>query len=136
MLILMRKYILYLFLGFLLAFQSCKNEKQKVMKVISPQEVYDAVYNDKAAVQLVDVRTQEEYTVSHLKDAQNICVTNSDFEEKVKTLDKNKPVYVYCAVGGRSATAAKILSDMGFTEVYDLEGGITNWEEKNLETTQ
>jgi rhodanese-related sulfurtransferase len=132
----MRKYILYLFLGFLLAFQSCKNEKQKVMKVISPQEVYDAVYNDKAAVQLVDVRTQEEYTVSHLKDAQNICVTNSDFEEKVKTLDKNKPVYVYCAVGGRSATAAKILSDMGFTEVYDLEGGITNWEEKNLETTQ
>jgi len=54
----------------------------------------------------------------------------------VKTLDKNKPVYVYCAVGGRSATAAKILSDMGFTEVYDLEGGIINWEEKNLETTQ
>jgi rhodanese-related sulfurtransferase len=132
----MKKYILYLLLGFLLAFQSCKNEKQKVMKVISPQEVYDAVYNDNSAVQLVDVRTQEEYTVSHLKDAQNICVTNSDFEEKVKTLDKNKPVYVYCAVGGRSATAAKILSDMGFTEVYDLEGGIINWEEKNLETTQ
>ena len=132
----MKKYIFYLLLGFLLAFQSCNNEKQKVMKVISPQEVYNAVYNDKAAVQLVDVRTQEEYAVSHLKDAQNICVTNSDFEEKVKTLDKNKPVYVYCAVGGRSATAAKILSDMGFTEVYDLEGGITNWEEKNLETTQ
>ena len=106
------------------------------MKVISPEEVYDAVYNDNSAVQLVDVRTQEEYTVSHLKDAQNICVTNSDFDEKVKTLDKNKPVYVYCAVGGRSATAAKLLSDMGFTEVYDLEGGITNWEEKNLETTQ
>ena len=132
----MKKYILYVLLGFLLAFQSCKNEKQKVMKVISPEEVYDAVYNDNSAVQLVDVRTQEEYTVSHLKDAQNICVTNSDFDEKVKTLDKNKPVYVYCAVGGRSATAAKLLSDMGFTEVYDLEGGITNWEEKNLETTQ
>jgi len=72
--------------------------------------------------------------VSHLKNAQNICVTNNDFQEKVKKLDKNKPVYVYCEKGGRSANAAKILTEMGFKKVYDLQGGITNWEESGLET--
>lgn len=118
----------------LLAFQSCKEEKGGVVEVVSPQEVYDAVYNSDAKTQLVDVRTTSEFTVSHLKNAQNICVTNNDFKEKVKTLDKDEPVYVYCKKGGRSAKAAKILTEMGFKKVYDLQGGITNWEEKGLET--
>mgnify|MGYP003115267238 CR=1 FL=1 len=85
-------------------------------------------------LQLVDVRTPEEYGVSHLKDAQNICVTEDDFKEKVAGLDKDKPVYVYCKKGGRSARASKILQEMGFKEVYDLQGGITAWEEEGLQT--
>lgn len=132
----MKKYFLFIILSFLLVVQGCKNENNDAIKVISPQEVYDAVYSEDASVQLVDVRTQEEFGVSHLKNAQNICVTNSDFEEKVKTLDKNKPVYVYCKKGVRSAKAAKILADMGFTEVYDLHGGMDSWEDKGLQTEQ
>lgn len=131
---LMKKYILLFIFSSLLITQGCKEKEPAVVKVISPQEVYDAVYGKNEDVQLLDVRTEEEYGASHLKDAQNICVTNNDFQEKVKKLDKNKPVYVYCKKGGRSADAAKILKDMGFKEVYDLEGGITNWEEKGLET--
>ena len=80
------------------------------------------------------LRTKEEFTASHLKGAQNICVTDDDFDEKVKTLDKNKPVYVYCKMGGRSADAAKKLKKMGFTKVYDMKGGILSWEEKKLKT--
>lgn len=106
-----------------------KNGKiESTTRVISPQEMYDALKSDSSA-QLVDVRTAKEYGVNHLKDAQNICVTNDDFEEKVKTLDKSKPVYVYCKRGGRSAKAAKLLNEMGFVEVYDLQGGIMNWED-------
>jgi rhodanese-related sulfurtransferase len=130
----MKKRILMLLLFALVIFQGCKEREPAVVKVISPQEVYDAVYGKNANVQLLDVRTTEEYQASHLKNAQNICVTNDDFQEKVKKLDKNKPVYVYCKKGGRSAAAAKILSDMGFKQVYDLQGGITNWEEDGLET--
>jgi rhodanese-related sulfurtransferase len=130
----MKKLILLAIFSFFFAFQGCKEDRSGFVKVISPQEVYYAVYGKNADVHLLDVRTGEEYGASHLKDAQNICVTNNDFEEKVKKLDKNKPVYVYCKKGGRSATAAKILSDMGFKQVYDLQGGITNWEEKGLET--
>ncbi|RDK83266.1 rhodanese-like domain-containing protein [Marinirhabdus gelatinilytica] len=115
---------------------SC-SQPAKGVHSVSPQEGYDAVYNKKeSSLQLVDVRTAEEYGVSHLKDAQNICVTDDDFQEKVKTLDKDKPVYVYCKKGGRSSRAAEILSEMGFTQIYDLSGGITAWEEEGLQTTQ
>jgi rhodanese-related sulfurtransferase len=130
----MKKLLFVTILSFLFAFQSCQEEKSSVLEVVTPQQVYDAVYSKGTNAQLLDVRTQEEYVVSHLKNAQNICVTNNDFQEKVKKLDKNKPVYVYCEKGGRSANAAKILTEMGFKKVYDLQGGITNWEESGLET--
>ena len=130
----MKKTILLAVFSFFLAFQGCNEEKSSIAKVISAQEVYDAVYNSEGDHQLVDVRTEEEFGASHLKDAQNICVTMDNFKERVKGLDKNKPVYVYCKSGGRSAKAAKILTEIGFTKVFDLQGGITNWEEKGLET--
>ena len=126
-----------LYLSFLLiiaVLAGCKNEVTTgEIEVISPLQVYEAVYGSDS-LQLVDVRTAEEYSVSHLKNAQNICVTDDDFEQQVGSLDKTKPVYVYCRSGKRSARAAKILKEMGFTKVYDLEGGIMEWQENELET--
>jgi len=129
-------FIIALVLSF--SFQACKDKTTNngligEIEVISPQQVYDAVHNNET-IQLVDVRTKEEFSTSHLEGAQNICVTDDDFDEKVKTLDKNKPVYVYCKMGGRSANAAKKLKKLGFTKVYDMEGGILSWEEKKLKT--
>ena len=112
---------------------SCQNKKEGEIIMITPEQVANAVSSEND-LQLVDVRTSDEYSVSHLKNAQNICVTNDDFKEKVATLDKDEPVYVYCKKGGRSARAALILKEMGFTKVYDLQGGIDNWETKGLET--
>lgn len=127
----MKKLLLLLMLSFVMF--SCQETKEGEIEMITPEQVYDAVYGTDS-LQLVDVRTTEEYSVSHLKNAQNICVTNDDFQEKVANLDKSKPVYVYCQKGGRSARAAKILKDMGFTKVYDLQGGIENWELQELPT--
>ncbi len=120
------------------SFQSCKDASAETsttdgIELISPQQVYDAVHSNES-IQLVDVRTKEEFVTSHLKGAQNICVTDANFNEKVKTLDKSKPVYVYCQKGVRSADAAKKLRKMGFTKVYDMEGGILLWEEGKLGT--
>ena len=119
-------------------FSSCKESPKQItdikdnIELISPQQVYDAIYKD-PSIQLVDVRTPEEYKGNHLKGAQNICVTSDDFKEKVKILDKNKPVYVYCYKGGRSAQAALELKELGFTKIYDMDGGILLWEENKLE---
>jgi len=112
---------------------SAKELSQSNIKVVSPKEVYDALQQDSAA-QLIDVRSSDEYGVTHLKNSQNICVTAPDFKEKAAKLDKNKPVYVYCKRGGRSAQASLILAEMGFTQIYDLQGGITNWQSQELET--
>ena len=114
-------------------FASCKDSSHsKEVQVISPQEVRDAVYDDHSH-QLIDVRTVDEFKEGHLKNAQNICVTDGDFEENVAKLDKDQPVYLYCRSGKRSAKAAEILKDLGFKEIYDMDGGILNWKSENLE---
>ncbi len=128
----MKKLLLILALGLFTILQSCQDNKTSEIQMVSPVQVYEAVYGE-SALQLVDVRTTEEYAVSHLKNAQNICVTSTDFKEKVASLDKEKPVYVYCKKGGRSAKAAVILKEMGFTKVYDLQGGVTSWKDEGLE---
>jgi thioredoxin 1 len=77
--------------------------------------------------QLLDVRTPEEYNQGHLEKAENIDYRNTAFKEQIEKLDKNKPVFVYCLSGGRSAAAAKVLHEKGFTNVYEMQGGYLKW---------
>ena len=79
-------------------------------------------------VQVLDVRTPGEYQSGYIKNALLADWMNQpDFTKKVQSLDKNKAVYTYCLVGGRSGAAAKWLTEKGFN-VYNLEGGITAWK--------
>lgn len=82
-------------------------------------------------VQLLDVRTAEEFSSGHLENAVNINIMGDDFDAQVASLDKTKPVMVYCKAGGRSAKAAERLKSLGFTTITDLEGGISNWNSEN-----
>ena len=83
--------------------------------------------------QLIDVRTPDEYQTGHLPHSTLINFKGEDFREKMAQLDKNKPVMVYCAAGGRSNAAATLLEELGFAEVYELEGGFTRWREAGQE---
>lgn len=76
---------------------------------------------------ILDVRTQDEYNRGHLANAVMIDFYKDDFKSQVMKLDKSKPVFVYCAAGGRSSSAGKILTDLGFKQVYDLQGGLNAW---------
>ncbi len=81
------------------------------------------------SLQLVDVRTPEEFAEARIPTAVNIDVKDSTFMDKVaETLDKDRLVAVYCRSGVRSANAAKELAKAGFN-VTNLEGGITGWIE-------
>jgi rhodanese-related sulfurtransferase len=77
---------------------------------------------------LLDVRTDQEFAEGHMKGAVQIDYSKPDFKNKIAELDKETPVYVYCRSGARSGGAAKIMKDMGFKEVYNLEGGILAWQ--------
>ncbi|MCX7548591.1 rhodanese-like domain-containing protein [Xanthomarina sp. F1114] len=81
-------------------------------------------------VQLIDVRTPEEFEEGHIEDAINIDYYSEDFAEEFNKLDKDKPVYLYCRSGFRSNESALKLSEMGFKDIYDLEGGILNYNKK------
>lgn len=78
-------------------------------------------------VQLLDVRTPDEYKKGHIEKSMLADWMNRDeFKSRTQHLDKSTPVYVYCASGGRSASAAKMLRGEGF-EVVELKGGFQSW---------
>lgn len=82
----------------------------------------------KSGAQLIDVRTSREFSNGFIAGAKNIDYNGESFEKQMKKLDKNKPVLVYCAAGGRSENASELLKEWGFKEVYDLIGGYNGWK--------
>ncbi|WP_439151689.1 rhodanese-like domain-containing protein [Winogradskyella sp.] len=106
---------------------SCIDDKSNSeVKLITADEMQSIL--DLEDVQLVDVRTPEEYAEVRIANSQNIDFTSPTFEEDITKLDKEKPVILYCQGGVRSAKCAKKLEEAGFEKIYDLEGGISKWK--------
>ncbi|HEX2682850.1 MAG TPA: rhodanese-like domain-containing protein [Ferruginibacter sp.] len=83
-------------------------------------------------VQVLDVRTPSEYFSGHIQNAlQADWNDDKEFERRLSFIDKNKPVYVYCLAGGRSAAAADKMRKAGFKNVYELKGGTNAWRAAN-----
>lgn len=86
---------------------------------------------------ILDIRTPEEYKNGHLKNSVHVNFYANDFldvvEEKV---DKSKPVYIYCAGGGRSARAMKKMESKGYKIIYNLNVGYNGWKEKGFPTVK
>jgi thioredoxin len=126
----MNRYFLFVFF-ICTAFITCTAQTKNNL---SADEFEKAVSKD--SVQILDVRTPAEYAGGHIK---NTLLANwndaKEFERRINFVDKNKPVYVYCLAGGRSAAAATKMRSMGFINVYELTGGINAWKaaNKNLE---
>lgn len=81
-------------------------------------------------VQILDVRTAGEFAGGHIANALQADWTIPDqFQERVKSIDKDKPLYVYCLSGVRSAEAADWLRAHGYAHVYHLTGGIQAWKQ-------
>lgn len=111
---------------------SCSEAQQTntagtVKKVVPAAEFKEMLSGD---IQLIDVRTPGEVSGGKIENAQNIDFNGPDFKEQLEKLDKDKRTLVYCAAGGRSGKAAQMMQDMGFREVYDLQGGYGNWPYK------
>lgn len=116
----------YLFFSVLLLQSACN---QKDTQSLNPAQFQDKINED---VTLLDVRTPEEFSISHIEGAVNINIYSDDFIAAINQLDKSKPVYVYCKSGGRSSEAAKTLKTEGFEDVFNLEGGLLKWQSENL----
>ena len=95
------------------------------IRVLSPMEFKSHVQD--MDVQLVDVRTPREFNQGHIEGAINIDFYSEKFNEEFNKLVKDKAVYLYCRSGKRSRYSSNKLEALGFTEIYDLQGGILKY---------
>ena len=123
------KFAILIFLCLL--FMNCNSQTSKNIETLAPA-AYSATLKATPDAQLLDVRTPEEFSSEHIDNAANINWNGDDFAGKAAKYDQSKPIFVYCKVGGRSGQAAQKLSEMGFTKIYNLEGGLMKWNAAGL----
>lgn len=122
-----KRMLFFLTTGYLFLLTACNSGAQ--VKNLSVPEFEKAIAQNN--VQLLDVRTAGEYQSGHLSNAMLANWNNeTEFQERVKSLDKSKPVYAYCLAGPRSSAATEWLTQNGFT-AYNLSGGIKAWKAAN-----
>ena len=92
-------------------------------KSISSSEAAQLIH-DTNELLIIDVRTPIEYDSTAIQNAMNIDVKSHNFQENIQKIDKTKPILVYCRSGRRSLMAMNTMHQLGFSEVYNLLGGI------------
>jgi molybdopterin/thiamine biosynthesis adenylyltransferase/rhodanese-related sulfurtransferase len=102
-----------------------KQAKEAIQEVV-PEEVESRL----GQVALLDVREPEEYEQGTIAGAVHLPRGNLEFQVEGRLPDKAKPVVVYCAVGVRSAFAAKTMADLGYQDVVSMVGGFNRWKDE------
>jgi rhodanese-related sulfurtransferase len=96
---------------------------------ISVQQAKEMI--DKGDVFTLDVRTQEEYNAGHIRNSTLIPL--QDLSKRLNEVPRDRDILVYCKTGGRSTAASEILVNNGFTRIYNMKGGITEWTKAGYE---
>lgn len=107
----------------------CAAQTASAVQDIAPAQYQQQFAQAAAPHLLLDVRTPEEFNSGHIPGAVNISVET--LADRLSEVPRDQPVVVYCRSGNRSATAAQILAEAGYADVYDL-GGITTWAAQGL----
>ena len=121
------KHFLYLFFSILTLSSCSQSAKENTVDVATFEKGIA-----ETGIQILDVRTAEEFKTGHIKNALQANYNNiKEFKERVQYLNKNQPIYIYCLSGVRSEYAMSELKEMGFTKLYHLKGGINAWKRSN-----
>lgn len=119
-------FLLILALSVLVAACSSDTTTQTI-ELVSPADAAQVITDDPAGLVVLDIRTLEEFNDAHLADAVMVDFYAEDFADQLDTLDKDVPYVLYCRSGNRSSDAVNTMEDLGFVEVYEIDGGIVNW---------
>lgn len=130
----MKKLTLLLFVAALGVACNQTTNAQSTNSVLAPA-AFQAKINELNDEIIIDVRTEQELGSGFIQDALFIDFKSTTFKSELAKLDKSKPVMVYCASGGRSGKTASLLKELGFTTVYDLQGGMGAWKTANMATS-
>jgi len=98
------------------------------MKIFAPEKWKEAVEQDQQA-KILDVRSADDFEEKHIPGAILADVQDPQaFMKKIESFDKNKNYYIYCNSGNRGEQACMVMEFNGFSNTYNLEGGLENWE--------
>ena len=125
--------VLVLFFTFftVAACQNNKEQKDSVENLVLKPAQFETKIAETQNATVLDVCTPNEFSQQHLRNAVNINYHSDNFKTAISQLDKQKPYFVYCWAGSRSAKAAELMRGLGFVKVYELDGGIANWMKNN-----
>ena len=118
-------------LSLLFLVSSCQSQTSKNIETIDSKSFAEKLKATEKP-QILDVRTPEEFAQDRIENADNVNFLGSNFDNLATKYNKEKPVFVYCKVGGRSAKACDKLAEMGFKTIYNLDGGIMKWNANGL----
>ena len=116
-----------LLVALVLTVVSCGTDSATDHELIDPDAAYDLTLFPPEGLVALDIRTPEEFAEGHIADALMIDFYDEDFAQQLDALDKSVPYLVYCRSGNRSAQSVATFADLGFGEIYELDGGIVAW---------
>jgi rhodanese-related sulfurtransferase len=107
-------------------------EGRDLMERLSDSHFRDTSAEGKC-LEILDVRTAQEYDTGHLKGSINLDFKSPSFKDQAASLDRNKAYLIYCRTGRRSARAVMLMISLGFMELYNLTKGIEQWQREGFE---
>ena len=112
--------------------------QRQVIEDITPKQARALIqdYKEHEDFIILDLRCIKEYTVGHIDKAINLNYFAKSFPEEFNKLDRNKTYLIYCRTGKISKAILEEMKIRGFREVYNISGGISQWEAQGLPTTK
>lgn len=98
--------------------------------IVAPEQLAQQLRDAKAAPFVLDVRTAEEFAGGRVPGALNVPV--GELEAKAAVVPKDRPLVVYCHSGIRAQKASRLLAQLGYRNVAELQGSFMAWERAGL----
>jgi len=106
----------------------------QITEDVTPEEAFSLIEDNlnNPNFVIIDVRTPQEFAEERIEGAINLDFYADTFKDELNKLDKTKTYVIYCRSGGRSGNALTLMQELGFNEVYNVQGGIINWKSAAL----
>ncbi len=112
--------------------------KTQIIEDVTPGEAYALIQDnqDNPDFAILDVRTPEEYAGGYIERAINLDFYSETFKDELNKFDKDNRYLIYCRSGNRGGRALDIMEELGFEEVYNMAGGMVQWDSEGLPTVK
>lgn len=116
----------------------CVRDQTAIIEDITPQEAFTLIQDNRSNLDfvIIDVRTREEFSGGYIENATNIDFYSETFRDMLDNLDKSKTYLIYCRSGARSGSTLDIMAGLNFEEVYNILGGMIQWQSAELPTVK